>query len=411
MKTRTGFSARSILAACIAAALPGLAFAQATEEVGTADGGPVAQSAPGPLAIWLPPADVLFNSGPAADGTEATCSADAGNASLLETALSNTTLGFGAGSVAALRVADDFVVPAGPGWNATNAYVFSYQTGSTTTSTFTATNFRIWNGSPADPGSTIICGDGATNAMTATEFSGIYRMATTTIGCTRPLMVETISLAGCPTLAPGTYWLDWQLTGSLASGPWAPPIAALGQVSSGDGLQQQAGVWGPAIDAGANSAQGFPFLIAGTSASSLAVNTASATATDQCATAPAQNNGVVEPGEHVMISVPVDAVGGNFTAVNASLGLPAPAGVTYVTSSAVLGDISAGNSATANFEVAVDGTAACLTAFDLPIAVSSNEGNAAGTLNVPVGDVSHCSVCVDAADLIFRDGFEQIVVH
>jgi hypothetical protein len=163
------------------------------------------------------------------------------------------------------------------------------------------------------------------------------------------------------------------------------------------------------IDTGSTTQQDVPFFIAGTSASALEVDTASAVVTDQCATAPAQDNGVVEPGEHVMISVPVDAVGGNFTAVNASLGLPAPAGVTYVTSSAVLGDISAGNSATANFEVAVDGGFACLGTFTLPIAISATEGNAAGSLDVDVGSAGNCTVCVDAADLIFRDGFESPV--
>ena len=31
------------------------------------------------------------------------------------------------------------------------------------------------------------------------------------------------------TLPAGTYWLDWQTGGTLASGPWAPPVAILGQ--------------------------------------------------------------------------------------------------------------------------------------------------------------------------------------
>ena len=75
--------------------------------------------------------------------------------------------------------------------------------------------------------------------------------------------------------------------------------------------------------------------------------------------------------------------------------------------SAVLGDISAGNSATANFEVAVDGGFACLGTFTLPIAISATEGNAAGSLDVDVGSAGNCTVCVDAADLIFRDGFES----
>jgi hypothetical protein len=221
-------------------------------------------------------------------------------------------------------------------------------------------------------------------------------------------MVETISLAGCPLLAPGTYWLDYQLAGSLASGPWVPPLAISGQTTTGNALQflSTTSAWAPAVDAGSTGQQGVPFLLSGTSPASLDVDTASATATDQCATAPGQNNGVVEPGEHVLITVPVNAVGGNFTTVNASLGLPAPAGVTYVVSSANLGDIASGNSVIANFEIAIDAGAACLTTVMLPIAISATEGNAAGSLNVDVGTAGQCTVCIDASDLIFRDGFD-----
>lgn len=412
MEKRTVRSVRcSTIAACIAIALPSLAFAQATEEAGTIENILDLQSTQAPLAIWLPPADVLFSNGAFADGTQASCSGDAGNASILEAATLNTTYGFNVSLTAStnFRIADQFTVPAGPGWNVTNAYVVAYQTGSTTTSTITAVNFRLWNGSPADAGSTVLCGDGATNAMSATEFSGVYRMTDTGPGCTRPVMVQTVSLAGCPALAAGTYWLDYQVAGTLASGPWSPPVVVLGSAGSGDAVQFDGTAWNPMIDTGSTTQQDVPFFIAGTSASALEVDTASAVVTDQCATAPAQDNGVVEPGEHVMISVPVDAVGGNFTAVNASLGLPAPAGVTYVTSSAVLGDISAGNSATANFEVAVDGGFACLGTFTLPIAISATEGNAAGSLDVDVGSAGNCTVCVDAADLIFRDGFESPV--
>lgn len=399
-----------VLAAAVAAALPALAFAQATEDAHIADSGalPIAvQSVPSPLAIWLPPPDVLYDNGPVASGTEPSCSGDTGNASILETALGGSTIGFGSQVLAGNRMADDFEVPAGAGWTLTNAYVFSYQTGSTSTSTFTATNFRIWDG-PPDAGGNIVCGDGATNTMSATQFSGIYRMTDTTAGCTRPLMVETVSLAGCPLLPPGTYWLDYQLDGSLGSGPWVPPLVVPGQTTTGNALQflGSSSTWGPALDTGSAAQQGVPFLLSGTSAGSLHVDTASATATDQCATAPGQNNGVIEPGEHVQITVPVEAVGSSFTTVNASLGLPAPAGVTYVVSSVSLGDIASGNSATANFEIAMDVGAACLSTIMLPIAISATEGNAADSLNLDIGTAGQCTVCIDAADLIFRDGFD-----
>ncbi len=256
MEKRTVCSARcSTIAACIAIALPSLAFAQATEEAGTIENILDLQSAQAPLAIWLPPADVLFSNGAFADGTQASCSGDAGNASILEAATLNTTYGFNVSLTAStnFRIADQFTVPAGPGWNVTNAYVLAYQTGSTTTSTITAVNFRLWNGSPADAGSTVLCGDGATNAMSATEFSGVYRMTDTGPGCTRPVMVQTVSLAGCPALAAGTYWLDYQVAGTLASGPWSPPVVVLGSAGSGDAVQFDGTAWNPMIDTGSTT--------------------------------------------------------------------------------------------------------------------------------------------------------------
>jgi hypothetical protein len=67
-------------------------------------------------------------------------------------------------------------------------------------------------------------------------------------------------------LPQGTYWVDYQFTGSLASGPWAPPITILGQTTTGNGLQytSTAGVWAALIDTGtAGTPQGLPFIIDG----------------------------------------------------------------------------------------------------------------------------------------------------
>ncbi len=38
-------------------------------------------------------------------------------------------------------------------------------------------------------------------------------------------------------LAQGTYWVQSATDGSLASGPWAPPITILGQTTTGNALQ------------------------------------------------------------------------------------------------------------------------------------------------------------------------------
>ena len=36
-------------------------------------------------------------------------------------------------------------------------------------------------------------------------------------------MKQTVTIG--TSLTEGTYWIDWQTGGTLASGPWAPPIA------------------------------------------------------------------------------------------------------------------------------------------------------------------------------------------
>lgn len=181
---------------------------------------------------------------------------------LQNTSLSMTTLGLNIAQGANFRMADDFVVPAS-GWTITDVSVYGYQTGSTTTSTFTGLNFQIWNGNPSVGGSAVVFGDTATNRMTATSFSNIYRDSEGTPGgTTRPIMAVTASGLSI-SLPAGTYWLDWQLAGSLGSGPWAPPITIIGQTTTGNALQSNAGTWAAANDGGTTTQQGFPITLAG----------------------------------------------------------------------------------------------------------------------------------------------------
>ncbi|HOX72918.1 proprotein convertase P-domain-containing protein [Dokdonella sp.] len=119
----------------------------------------------------------------------------------------------------------------------------------------------------------------------------------------------------------------------------------------------------------------------------LTVGSAQASLADQCASNPGQANGVIEPGETVTVQVPISAAGGSFTGVVASLGLPAPAGITYVTSSSAIGALADGSSATATFVVTANDTASCVTGFSLPVNVTSNEGNtASGSIASQIGE-------------------------
>jgi hypothetical protein len=60
----------------------------------------------------------------------------------------------------------------------------------------------------------VVFGDTTTNRLQSSTFSGVYRVGETTGGANnRPIMENRISVG--TTLAPGTYWLDWQTDGSL----------------------------------------------------------------------------------------------------------------------------------------------------------------------------------------------------
>ncbi len=187
------------------------------------------------------------------------------NASVLyTTTYAMGTIGFGHQATAFNRVADDFVVP-NCHWRIDSIVFFSYQTGSTTTSTMTGVNFRIWDSIPDASGSAVVFGDTTTNRMTRSVWSGAYRTTETTItNTTRPIMRNVCALNNV-VLSTGTFWLDWSATGSLGSGPWAPPRTPINVAVTGNGRQRIGNTWNNALDGGTGTpAQGFPFLIYGT---------------------------------------------------------------------------------------------------------------------------------------------------
>jgi hypothetical protein len=205
-------------------------------------------------------ATVLYDNGPLV--TNPGAGFGGANASAVQTSLGLGTYGFGHAVSTGYRVADNFTVTAPCGWDVESFTFFGYQTGSTTTSTLNAVNYRIWNGAPGAVGSNVLFGDTTTNRLTSSTFSNIYRVLDTDLaGSTRPVMSNTVR-AGFH-LAPGTYWADWQSGGTLASGPWAPQISFSGTITTGDALQfNPAGAtWGPVIDGGTGAQQGLPFVI------------------------------------------------------------------------------------------------------------------------------------------------------
>lgn len=164
------------------------------------------------------------------------------------------------------RVADDFVVTDAAGWTISNMRFFAYQTGgSSTATTFTGLNLNVWNGRPGDVGSAIVAGGAFNVALNATNstFSGIFRVSSTATTTDRPIWANDAAMS--LTLAQGTYWLDWNMTGTLASGPWAPPVTIAGQNNvPGANARQFIGTsatWNDLTDTGTLLPSAMPFEI------------------------------------------------------------------------------------------------------------------------------------------------------
>lgn len=230
------------------------ATAMKPTEGGTA---PISTYRGGP-AILFDQLQLVTNPGAGPEGADA---------SALQTALGLDTYGAGVQLSASNSIADEFEVPAGDGWTVTDFVFFSYQTGASAgSSPFTDVVVQIWDGSPDNPASTIVAGNLTTNVLSNTEFSGIYRSIDTDVGASnRPIFANTATIA--PTfLAPGTYWVQWSLAGTLASGPWQPPVTISGTLETGNALQflGSTSTWQPFLDGGAAAApQGAPFQVLG----------------------------------------------------------------------------------------------------------------------------------------------------
>lgn len=182
---------------------------------------------------------------------------------MLDTSLGENTLGYGHQVSADNRVADDFTVAAG-GWTIDTITFYAYQTGAPQSGTITGVNLQIWDGVPGDVGSSVVWGDGTTNRLASTGFSGAYRATDTDPLNNARAIQRDVATVGT-TLAAGTYWVDWQTDGTLASGPWAPPVSLVGQThpAGANGMQSVGGVWAPVTDSGNGTPDAFPFIING----------------------------------------------------------------------------------------------------------------------------------------------------
>lgn len=253
---------RTLLATTLGLMMPFAVFGQAADIFNPAE--PIVSNTPSsPAGQFLPQGGPLYDNGPFVTATGT--GPGGSNLSVLQnSSLGMSTIGFGNQLLNGNRMSDQFVVTDPSGWRLDQAIFYSYQTGSTTTSTINAVNVRIFDGPPNDAASAVVFGDTTTNRFVSTQWSGTYRVTETTLTDTsRPIMATTVDLTGIE-LAPGTYWIDWNVGGTLGSGPWQPPITVIGQAVTGDALQFVPPNWNPALDTGTGSPQqGAPFTLIG----------------------------------------------------------------------------------------------------------------------------------------------------
>ncbi|MDA0242638.1 MAG: hypothetical protein OT477_04425 [Chloroflexi bacterium] len=244
------------------------------------------------VAVYAPTA-VLYDNGPLVN-SPSTGAGGADESVLQNTSLGMSIFGFAHVSNSGFTIADDFTIPNGENWRLDTVTFFAYQTNSPITSTITGYAYNVYDGQPGAGGNIIFSG----NTLVSTQWSGIYRTLESAPGATdRPIMASTVDFGGL-LLPSGTYWIEWVASGSLVSGPWAPPIAISGTTNTGNALQSTSGTWGAALDVGQ---QGFPFIIEGSIACTADVPWLSV----------ATSSGNTTPGSNSQTAVNFNATGQN----------------------------------------------------------------------------------------------------
>lgn len=177
---------------------------------------------------------VLFDNGPFI--TNPGMGFNGADASVLQNiTLGSATFGYTVGSLYPYRLTDQFT-NAEP-WYIEYIDVYAYQTGSTTTSTFTGAFLTIWNNDPSMGIAIPQFGDFTTNRMTLTNFTNCYRVLENDVWTANNRPIMRIRIQVDAVISAGTHWPEWTFSASLASGPFAPPITIPGQGITGDGKQ------------------------------------------------------------------------------------------------------------------------------------------------------------------------------
>lgn len=137
-----------------------------------------------------------------------------------------STLGINAAHGIDVAVADNFVVPAGPGWILEAVTLFAFQTSQAAPAVHTI-RINLWDAAPYSANSpppvpnplpqpllsqplVLAAGPGTFVA---------HRQSANSTGTERPVFAYTVPLSGLPNggrLEPGEYWLEWSFEGALS---------------------------------------------------------------------------------------------------------------------------------------------------------------------------------------------------
>lgn len=188
----------------------------------------------------------LYSNGPVVDSS-----------SLSIIRVGGSLLGIGGQSSVPNIVADDFTVAGAP-WNVERLSLFSYQSFSEITYTFTSATWSVVSG---DVNTGTVVASGTAVPVANGGLVGYRVSATTLTNQDRAIYRIEVDVPDF-SLPAGSYWLRWALAGSLASGPWISPTAD-GVI--GNAVQSVTnGAYAPAVDAGDGLGIELPFVIDGT---------------------------------------------------------------------------------------------------------------------------------------------------
>jgi len=173
-----------------------------------------------------------------------------------------TTYGFGSAASASVRLSDDFTVGSGGGI-ATGMRIYAYQTGATAP-TLTGVTVQIFSGGTGGGvGGTNVYDSGTMITPTNPIFVA-YRTLTTDMATatTRRIYAYDVMFAAPVNLGAGQHWLNFTTAGSLASGPWVPPVVPFAGGNAAQSLD--AGVtWAALANGTAPGGDELPFVVYG----------------------------------------------------------------------------------------------------------------------------------------------------